>query len=428
MLFHRHLKAHLVALSLLASLPFASLGCLSGEESDGGDDEAVSGTGSDAVGEETAADGCNPKVGIIHVPADMTLTNAMNQAATSGKHIMLADGSYTLGTISKSGASADKPLVICAQNKLKANVNGATEVTGDHVRLWGLSFGKQTMVIKGSDVWVQRSAFSGFSSGTDIQIEVKAPSFHFWRSSIQNSKSRGLSFNVGGGGVNGQVYRSYFANFSGDTNGTEALQLGMDHNDSKIDAKIQVIESMFENCKTNGGENETLSVKSSSNLVKGSTFLETRYLFNRHGEHNRYISNWIEGGDGIGLNGLDNIALEIKTVNTGSGVRVASGDVTAANFPDGCPASGSCNPAATKCKVISCDADKMIIGDDAGAVKVTGTSVEGTTINGKLIDTQAKLAPYLGPKAGNGNTATANPSMSAPKAVKLTAAQVGPSS
>jgi hypothetical protein len=425
---HHNVIARLLSLGILAALPALSLGCSSMDVSDNdladdGDAEEITGHASFGA---TAQDGCSAASGTITLSPNGDLGDAINQAASTGKNIVLNNGSYSLGKITKSGTAA-KPIILCAKNKLQVTITGSTTIQGSHVRLWGLSFGKNTVEVLGDDVWVQRSEFSGFPAGKAIQVTVEGDGFHFWRSRIKDSKGRGLSFDVAAGGKNGEVYQSHFAHFSGNINATEALQLGQSSSSSKIDANIEVVESLFEDCMTTGGENETLSVKSSSNVVRGSTFLNTRYLMNRHGQHNLYVSNWIEGGNGLNLNDLDNTALAIKTVDTGNGVRVASGDVTPAGFPDQCGSDGeSCNPTATGSKVIGCDLDTLIIGDDAGAKSTSGTSVEGVKVNGKLIDT-AKIGQYLGPKASSNSVVVKpTPSMTAPMAVKLNANDVGP--
>ena len=233
------------------------------------------------------------------------LSTAVAQAVP-GDRITVAAGSYASGTIrvDRQG-TAERPITIAA-----ATVGG-TELTGSagfdlagssHVVIEGFVFGPTV----GLDVppaatatRITRNTFQGNKSGAFLS--VSADNAEVDHNTFQNKTSGGVYLQVNGPGAHDMakrvhIHHNYFFNhqFKGG-NGGESIRLGLSGRQHG-DARAVVEYNLFEKAD---GDSEALSVKSSNNMVRFNTFLNSRGTLSlRHGWGTRVEGNIIIGGHG----------------------------------------------------------------------------------------------------------------------------------
>ena len=99
------------------------------------------------------------------------------------------------------------------------------------------------------------------------------------------------------------VHHNYFADFVGTAgdNAHEALQIGQIGQDALLRIGAIIEDNLFVDVSI---DSETISVKSSGNIIRRNTFLDCRSRpTNRFGNDNLWHANWIENAAGCGSTG-----------------------------------------------------------------------------------------------------------------------------
>jgi Chondroitinase B len=182
-------------------------------------------------------------------------------------------------------------------------------VGGDAVRLEGLAFadgrqearrvfGPERLRISGANVVVANGEFFG---------------------------NRGSAITITGSARNPYIHDCYFHDpvFAGDAASDAVIQVGQSMRDTNTPIRARIEDNRFERCTTSP---ETISVKSSANMLRRNTLVACRNLTNRHGEDNVYEGNTLERSGWLtvfdrGTRVLDNRA------TSSSGIRVMAGDI-----------------------------------------------------------------------------------------------------
>ncbi len=315
----------------------------------------------------------------IYVSNQTELNNAI-AVSIPGDHIILSNGSYSLGALSKSGTESH-PIVIRAANILGVNITSSPTITGSFIRFWGLNFGDNNLgAVDGSNVWVIRCKWAGSSTG--IRIRAQAPGFHAWYCQMSGN-GRQIAADLGAAktGTNGHIKGCYFHDVApGGANATETVTIGFSEVSNKV-ANWLVEDSYFQNCNIGGKEGETVCFKSYGNTLRNCTGDNIRFFNNRHGVGNVFdrllVKNTSQGG--IGIHDSDGMITNCSTIG-GSGIRLYAGSVL--SFAEGGPPLGgtSGHRAAYRWKIYNTNAGLIRVGykyTDNHIYPVKNTEIRG---------------------------------------------------
>ena len=297
----------------------------------------------------------------VYASTQTELNNALS-VAIPGDHILLSNGNYSLGAISRSGTEPH-PIVIRSVNILGANITSSPTVTGSFIRFWGLNFGDNNLgAVDGSNVWVIRCKWAGNSAS--IRIRAQAPGFRAWYCQMSgNGRQIAADLGAAKNGSNGHIKGCYFHDVApGGANATETVTISFSEVSNKVGNWL-VEDSYFYNCNIGGSEGETVCFKSYGNTLRNCTGDNIRFFNNRHGVGNLFdrlvVINSPNGG--IGLHDSDGIVVN-SSVTGGSGIRVYAGDVL--SFAEGGPPLGgtSGHRAAYRWKIYNTNAGLIRVG------------------------------------------------------------------
>lgn len=241
----------------------------------------------------------------INVADSAQLESAISRAV-AGDSIILADGNYSLGFISKQG-TPDKPLVIAAANNARAVIDrGAVSLDGcQYVTLQGLKFTtNQTIAVKNSNN-------CRFTRNTFQLSEKGLPGLHWLKLADTSSyvqidhnlfegkyvKGNFITFAAGSNGLAQRctIDHNYFKDtYYQHVNGTEAIRVGVGL--VVQESGYNVLEyNLFENCDADA---EVISVKSCDNVIRYNTVRESCGSISlRQGDRNEVYGNYILGND-----------------------------------------------------------------------------------------------------------------------------------
>ncbi|HFD14698.1 MAG TPA: hypothetical protein ENJ38_00140 [Rhodospirillales bacterium] len=365
----------------------------------------------------------------IEYPAALRTVNVSTAAELSaalasaqpGDHIVLADGAYGGSGFATavSGTSAN-PVVIRAANKLAASLTAKLTAAHAWYILWGLDFDDAALGVDpgADDLVVRRCRARNYSSYQGIWCRVKAPRALFDRCELTLPNSRGISFDLGAGGLNGRVYKCWFHDWGtggASTDQTfEPIQIGFGAADTDTDAGAVVELSLFENVNQGNRERECISIKSSGNTVKQCHLKDARLILVRHGNNNRIDGCRVEKISGakeakVGIFDKSNVV--ITTV--ADRIDLFAGDIDADSWGPG--SSSSLHPAAEACKVVSCTAPVRVGYQESSSytVRADANAIEDHSGTVTLLHEQ-------------NTTQAGSPSETGLPTITLTAADVGP--
>lgn len=298
--------------------------------------------------------------------------NAAREAAQPGHMIIIADGRYDLGSITKAG-NEENPIIFKAENNQGVIVTGFTEWTASHTRLWGMNFaGVKPPTIKGTDCWVIRGNIRS-------SWRSEAPRTKFWYCDCQipnNENSRCLEFTMAHNATEYEVYKCYFHdshNVDGN-NFEEMVQCGFGNNNTNVNQKGTIRYCLFKNIGQGNRSSETIGIKGSNVHVLGCTYDNARSINVRHGAGNRIELCYLKGNSQISVRDADNLILNNTCVD-GATIRVAAGDV----LPDEDGGNSADWPAA----VYPYAFHTLIYNNYTTTAPIIGTRFERTTIPAK---------------------------------------------
>jgi hypothetical protein len=281
----------------------------------------------------------------------VTDSNTLKSAIASikaGDHIILANGNYTLDSITAKGTS-DSPIFIEAENNARAIITGGITVLDSctNLTIKGIKFtGNQTIDLKNSSYCrLTRNTFSLTEGSSQLHwIRLQESSSHnridynFFSNKTVNGNF--ITFS----GINGisqytNIDHNYFkTSIDKGLNGTEAIRIGVGAI-SKFSAFAIVEYNLFEDCD---GDAEVISSKSCDNIIRYNTIINSIGSISlRQGARCEVNNNIILGNNkivgkatsgGIKVYGQDNFIHDnYIEKTTGKGARAAlvidSGDV-----------------------------------------------------------------------------------------------------
>jgi poly(beta-D-mannuronate) lyase len=230
------------------------------------------------------------------------LAQALHEAKQSDQ-IVLDAGDYAVDGLVVAPAG---PVTIKAREPLTARLSGKLVLRGADINLLGVEFNGGQVVVAGDRAQINRCRFVDnegialtLKNGRDIAVEHCA---------FEGCRDRGISIDPAGkaGTVAApQIRYNLFRDFVGKRrdNGHEAVQLGQfgNHAQRRLGALLE--RNLFLNV---GIDSETISVKSSDNVIRENTFLDCRSRpTNRFGNNNLWEANWIENCLGLWIYGAN---------------------------------------------------------------------------------------------------------------------------
>ena len=364
---------------------------------------------------------------VVSVSSATELTNALSNARP-GDHIVLANGTYNGPfNLTINGTSAN-PVVVRAANKLGAIIFGGFRIQANYQIIWGV-------VIKdhGIPTWtgnfckVLRCKFDGGIRAADTStINVRGADNVIARCEFANLYSRGISIIVRAGAVRTYVGYNWFHDVITDTatnNFNVAVRIGESSLDEPLSGHAIIEYNLFERYRALYGE--TVSIKSSENIIRYNTLLDCRdsTIYNRLGHNNTISANIVKDlsnyTGGICVEDRDNILLGNYVI--GPNMRI---DIFAGNRrPD--ERDTDYNPPAYHPA-----AWNTILAGNHGPVLVGryfSSVTPPMTINAKNTRIEAHDGPITYQRH-EGTTVSPTTSYEIPTAVELTPSQVGPNS
>jgi poly(beta-D-mannuronate) lyase len=260
-------------------------------------------------------------------------------AARPGDVITVKDGTYTATApvMVRTQGTADKPIRIAAET-----VGGVTMAGSDgfdvaagaaHVQIDGFVFTHQsgkTQIRSGAhhvrlahNVWA--------CAGDGAYLTIAGDDTEVDRNEFRDKRTLGNMIDVRGAGSQVaqrvQIHDNYFHDFTSPgpgTNGAETIRFGL--SGLSMSKGLGTIErNLFVRCT---GENEMISIKSGSNVIRDNTLLDSpgAQLTLRHGNENVVRGNYLRGTDGTRIFGDRNRVSENYLEGNTVAIQIGNGD------------------------------------------------------------------------------------------------------
>ncbi|TMC19607.1 MAG: hypothetical protein E6J34_15020 [Chloroflexi bacterium] len=240
----------------------------------------------------------------VPVSGDAALA-AATSAAQAGDCLLLSNGTYKASSFTISG-----PVQISAQNPLKAVISAGTmTLTGSHKVIQGLTFTGTANVALNDCVncRVTRSFFKN-TKGDAIHLSGNNDDANrIDHNEFGPMPQKAHYIDVGGGTVlakNTQIDHNYFHDHARYVNGADTITLGgVGGVSGDIQNAHSIIEfNLFVRCN---GENEMIENKSSGNIIRYNTVLETNGAISlRAGNNVSVYGNFVFGKGVAGSGGI----------------------------------------------------------------------------------------------------------------------------
>lgn len=334
----------------------------------------------------------------LTVSSASQLSTALSQAQP-GDRVEVASGDYSSGLVRVGhSGTARAPITIAAASvgSVVFTGSGGLDLTGvSHVVVQGFVFANDAgLTVPAAGNRITRNVFQGNPGGADLT--VKGDDTEVDHNTFQNRTAEGVYLQVVGPGSNDMaqrvhVHHNYFFNhqFKG-TNGGESIRFGLSGRQHAV-ANGLIENNLFEKAD---GDSEAISVKSTSNVVRYNTIINSRGTISlRHGWNSRVEGNILIGGTtGIRFFGNNHVIVNnVVEDTTGIPMEIGGGEVRDDTT------SGTDHEAADHCVVAfntlsgsgtivwfnsgkpfppSDDtvADNVLLGHNTAAGKGTGTS------------------------------------------------------
>jgi hypothetical protein len=268
--------------------------------------------------------------------APCALDTGLSQAQ-AGDEVVLLDGTYDSGfTLSRSG-TASQPIVIRAQHPHQATFTAASfSLNGHYAVLDGFVFEGSEVVINGGHNRVTRNYFRDGGDADAVAIKYDGSFNRVDHNDLTSWPSYGFrvykpTSNATGNRID-HNYAHDINKLGGGTNDPEIFQVGTGPNQSGINVAATVEYNLTERVHVEG---EILSLKSSSNIVRGNTFRDiTGTVQARHGLDNTFINNTIINMQG-GMQGWGDRHRFIGNRLVNAKLFVPTGSITEDDFLNG---------------------------------------------------------------------------------------------
>ena len=298
--------------------------------------------------------GAAPAIQVENVSA----LQARIDAARPGEAITVKDGTYTTTAPFRvrSQGAAGRPIRIVAQTVGGVTIAGADGfdivAPAAYVEIDGFVFthasGKTQIRPGATHIRFTHNVFE--QTGEGAYLTVAGDDAEIDRNEFKNKRTLGNMIDVRGSGSQVaqrvHIHDNYFHDFTSPgpgTNGAETIRFGL--SGLSMSKGLGVIErNLFVRCI---GENEMLSIKSGSNIIRDNTLLDSpgAQLTLRHGNENIVRGNYLRGTDGIRVFGDRNrISENYLEGNTGA-IQIGNGG---AEVADGAPLTSHDRPDDTQ--------------------------------------------------------------------------------
>jgi len=260
-------------------------------------------------------------------------------SAKPGDVITVKNGTYTTAgpIIVKTQGSAGKPIRIAAETVAGVTINGSDGfdviAPAAYIQIDGFVFthasGKTQIRSGATHVQFLHNVFE--QTGDGAYLTIAGDDADVDRNEFRNKHTLGNMIDVRGAGSQVaqrvHIHDNYFHDFVSPgpgTNGAETIRFGL--SGLSMSKGLGVIErNLFVRCV---GENEMLSIKSGSNIIRDNTLLDSpgAQLTLRHGNENIVRGNNLRGTDGIRIFGDRNrVSENYLEANTGA-IQIGNGD------------------------------------------------------------------------------------------------------
>ena len=288
---------------------------------------------------------------------NLSALQARIDAARPGEVITVKDGSYTTTApirVRAQGA-AGKPIRIVAQTVGGVTIAGADGfdivAPAAYIEIDGFVFmhasGKMQIRSGATHIRVRHNVFEQIGDGA--YLTVAGDDAEIDRNEFRNKRTLGNMIDVRGAGSQVaqrvHIHDNYFHDFTSPgpgTNGAETIRFGL--SGLSMSKGLGVIErNLFLRCV---GENEMLSIKSGSNIIRNNTLLDSpgAQLTLRHGNENIVQGNYLRGTDGIRVFGDRNRISENHLEGNTGAIQIGNGGGEVA---DGAPLTSHDRPDDT---------------------------------------------------------------------------------
>ena len=234
----------------------------------------------------------------------------------SGGTIRLKNGTFSgSGTLKLSTSNVR----IVAVNRLKAIIACNLDLAGGRITLEGVHMRGRSINSRGAYNRITRCRST--DAGTAINL-FSGGNARVDHCEIMNWRYRGIHVRPKSGARNVIIEKNYFTNTR--KVGGACIGLGASRHDSPVRSNAYVQYNLIYNNKSN---DSAIMCKSSYNTIRHNTLLNSTYCYNRHGDYNKYIANWIENSKGIFLNDLKCKAIGNEVRSCVQGIQVAGGNI-----------------------------------------------------------------------------------------------------
>jgi hypothetical protein len=237
------------------------------------------------------------------------------QTAGAGSSILLAPGNF--GDVGQFVLTSSN-ITVGVQSPGRTILRSRMIVQGDLVDLDGLAL-ERGVVLAGNGLRLSGSVLSGKG------IEVSGVGTEVAGCDIGNFSGRAITIN--GSAQSPYVHDNYLHDSRRGKNFT-AIQVGESMRDSNRRISARIERNRIERCRA--GDSETISVKSSGNVISGNTLTDCNNICNRHGEDNIYQDNTLERSYGVVIHDARTRVLNNRIVSAARqrGFRIMGGDAT----------------------------------------------------------------------------------------------------
>ena len=273
-------------------------------------------------------------------------------SAVAGDIIILQNGIYTTSAaiaINRQGTSSAR-ITVMAETPGSVEIRGthgftvsspATYVTIDGFRLTHTS-GRNSIASGATRIRFTRNIFQ--CTGDGAYLTVAGHDAEIDRNEFRNKSTVGNMIDVRGSGSQIAqrvwIHHNYFHDFtSPGANGAETIRFGL--SGLSLSNGLGIIEqNLFIRCN---GENELISIKSSSNTIRYNTILDSpgTQLTLRHGNDCLVYGNYLKNTDGIRIFGDRHQVFSNYLEGNTIGINIGNGDGEVA---DGAPLTSHDRP------------------------------------------------------------------------------------
>ncbi|MFT2015334.1 polysaccharide lyase 6 family protein [Streptomyces sp. 796.1] len=285
----------------------------------------------------TTAAAAAPKAPVTSVDA---LQKAIDRAVP-GDRIVVADGTYTISgksaiKVTGKNGTTSAPITIVAASRGGVVLRGERSFVfskSTNIVISGFAFRQSTTLEIPADcsrIRLTRNDFQ-FADITKLSwVLVRGDDVKIDRNRFHHKTTAGLFIVVDGPGADAmaqrlQVVKNHFSDhsFTGD-NGGEPIRIGFSGRALSA-AHATVEHNLFERCN---GDPETISVKSSNNIIRYNTIRDSRGgIVLRHGNGSTVEGNYLLGGrEGLRVYGNDHVLVNNYVSGlSGHGLVIGSG-------------------------------------------------------------------------------------------------------